>query len=84
MLGGARAGACPVWGWLIPRVPYPSLIPQGIQTAVLATRPRKGDVRKDVMGSYLETFYNALRDPSRPLPDTQPPRDNIDLSLIHI
>ena len=30
-----------------PRVPYPSLIPQGVQTAILAARPRKGDVRKN-------------------------------------
>ena len=38
-MGGARRRR-PGWGWLIPRVPYPCLIPQGIQTAVLAARPR--------------------------------------------
>ena len=34
---------------VIPRVPYPCLIPQGIQTAIPAARPRKGDVRLDVI-----------------------------------
>ena len=48
LLGGARR-RLPGWGWLIPRVPYLCLIPHGIQTAILAARPRKGDVRKDVI-----------------------------------
>ena len=48
LLGGARR-RLPGWGWLIPRVPYPCLFPQGIQTAILAARPRKGDVRLDVI-----------------------------------
>ena len=30
-------------------LPYPCLFPQGIQTAILAARPRKGDVRLDVI-----------------------------------
>ena len=48
LLGGTRR-RLRGWGWLIPRVPYPCLFPQGIQTAILAARPRKGDVRKDVI-----------------------------------
>ena len=34
--------------WLIPRVPYSGLVPQGEQTVVPATRPHEGDMCEDV------------------------------------
>ena len=48
-VGGAPAGTRPFRGWLIPRIPYSGLVPQGNQTAVLATRPHEGDVCQDVV-----------------------------------
>ena len=46
---GTPAGARPLRGWLIPRVPYSGLVPQGDQAAALPTRPREGDVCEDVL-----------------------------------
>ena len=60
LLGGARRRRSG-WGWLIPRVPYPCLIPQGVQTAIPAARPRKGDVR-NAYGAGLRLYFT---DPGR-------------------